>query len=51
MNLGDYELFNWRTTNRIGEKLINSVDKRKIFLKLTRKELVHRIFNVTCELN
>ena len=33
------------------KKPINGVDNRKIFLKPTRKELVHRIFYATCKLN
>ena len=48
MNLGEDKS---SISHRIGEKPINGVDDRKIFLKPTRKELVHRIFYATCKLN
>ena len=48
INLGEDEL---SISHRIGEKPINGVDNRKIFLKPTKKELTHRIFYATCELN
>ena len=48
MNLGEDEL---TIAHRIGEKPINGVDNRKIFLKPTRKQLTHRFFYATCELN
>ena len=48
MNSGEDELSN---SHGIGEKLINCVDNRKIFLKPTRKQLAYRIFHTTCELN
>ena len=48
MNLGEDELFIY---HRMGGKPINGIDNQKIFKKQTRKELVHRIFYGTCELN
>ena len=48
MNLGEDEL---TIAYRIGEKPINDVDNRKIFLKPARKQLTHRILYATCELN
>ena len=48
INLGEDEL---SIAHRIGEKPINGIDNRKIFIKPTRKELARRIFSATCELN
>ena len=48
MNLGEDELI---ISLRMGEKPVNGIDNRKIFLQPTRKELAHRIFDATCELN
>ena len=48
MNLGEDEV---SISHRIGEKPINVIDNRKIFLKPSRKELAHRIFYATWELN
>ena len=48
MNLDEDEL---TVAHRIGEKPINVVDDRKIFFKPTRKQLSHRIFHASCELN
>ena len=48
MNLGKHEL---TIAHRIGEKPINGVDNRKIFLRPTRKQLTHRNLYATCELN
>ena len=48
MNSCEDELF---ISDRMREKLNNHIDNRKIFLKETRKELAHRIFDAICELN
>ena len=48
MNLGEDEI---SVSHRMREKPINGIVNRKIFLKPTRKELAHRIFCATCELN
>ena len=48
MNLGEDE---FTIAYRIGEKPINDVDNRKIFFKPIRKQLSHRIFYATRELN
>ena len=48
MTLGEKKLF---ISHRIREKSINAIDNRKICLKPARRELAHRIFYTTCELN
>ena len=48
MNFDKDELTN---SHRMEEISINGVNNRKIFLKPTRKELSHRVFYSTCELN
>ena len=48
MNLSEDEL---NISHRIGKKPNDGVDNRKIFLQPTGKQLTHRIFYATSELN